>query len=67
MAYENKPLKQSAITIESYGIKVYQDGGQQYDLKTNLGKFKFSAATKEGKKRRQCRHSENSVSVMEEQ
>lgn len=49
MTYENKPLKQSAITIESYGIKVYPDGGQQYDLKTNLGKFKFSAATKEGK------------------
>lgn len=47
--YDNKPLKQSVITIETFEIKAYPGGGQQYNLKTNLGKFKFSAATKEGK------------------
>lgn len=47
--YDNKPLKQSTITIESYDIKAYPGGGQQYNIKTSSGKFKFSAATKEGK------------------
>lgn len=46
--YDNKPLKQSTITIESYDIKAYPGGGQQYNIKTNLGKFKFSASTKAG-------------------
>lgn len=49
MAYDNKPLSQGVITIESYAIKVYPDGGQQYDIKSDKGKYKFSAKTKEGK------------------